>query len=218
MAAQSKGVSTPVVFNFNSLSIRAITDEQGNPWFVAKDVCNILGYSKCSQAIKDNCRADGVSTRSLIDRMGRKQSSFFINEGNLYRLIIKSKKPEAEKFERQVMEEILPAIRKTGSYSGLPNPSTQSEELAELIRIQKRLLKSLPNPDCLLPPDQAKEISERLDRLASMFHPFSNQFGDVFGVIRALRGLHPRLGTLEPGYRKVMEHPAYVERTSLGRR
>lgn len=125
MAAQSKGVTTPVVFNFNSLSIRAITDEQGNPWFVASDVCNILGYRNLRQTVADHCRQDGVSKRYVIDRMGRKQETHFINEGNLYRLIIKSKKPEAEKFERLVMEEILPAIRKTGSYSGSQKQVTE---------------------------------------------------------------------------------------------
>lgn len=118
MANQSQGVSTPAVFDFNSLPIRTITDEKGDPWFVAKDVCAILGHSRPGIAVKDHCRQDGTTKRCLIDRIGRKQETLFINEGNLFRLIIKSKKPEAEKFERLVMEEILPAIRKTGSYSG----------------------------------------------------------------------------------------------------
>ena len=118
MTKNPQGVQTPAVFSFNSLSIRAITDEQGNPWFVAKDVCVILGHSRPGIAVKDHCRQDGTTKSCLIDNLGRRQETIFINEGNLYRLIIKSKKPEAEKFERQVMEEILPSIRKTGSYSG----------------------------------------------------------------------------------------------------
>lgn len=117
MAAQSKGVTTPVVFSFNSLSIRAVTDEQGNPWFVASDVCSILGYRSGRQSLKDHCRESGVSKQDIRSG-GQNREVTLINEGNLYRLIIKSKKPEAEKFERQVMEEILPSIRKTGSYSG----------------------------------------------------------------------------------------------------
>ena len=76
MAAQSKGVTTPVVFDFNSLSIRAITDEQGDPWFVAKDVCAILGHSRSGIAIKDHCRQDGTTKRCLIDRIGRRQETF----------------------------------------------------------------------------------------------------------------------------------------------
>lgn len=59
----------------------------------------------------------------------------------------------------------------------------------------------------LLPPQQAKEITERLDRLCQMFHPFSNPFADALGIYRALRGLHPKVGIREPGYRRVIEHP-----------
>ncbi|MXS81558.1 hypothetical protein ABD07_00315 [Nitrosomonas oligotropha] len=117
MSKNPLGVQAPVVFSFNSLSIRAVTDEHGNPWFVASDACNILGYRNSSKAIEDHCREAGV-TKRYIRSGGQNRKVTFINEGNLYRLIIKSKKPEAEKFERLVMEEILPAIRKTGSYSG----------------------------------------------------------------------------------------------------
>lgn len=98
MAAQSNGVITPVVFDFNSLSIRAIADEFSNPWFVAKDVCAILGHSRPGIAVKDHCRQDGTTKRCIIDRLGREQETLLINEGNLYRLIIRSKKPEAERF------------------------------------------------------------------------------------------------------------------------
>lgn len=118
MTKNHQGITTPAVFDFNSLPIRTIIDEKGDPWFVAKDVCAILGHSRPGIAVKDHCRQDGTTKRCLIDRIGRRQETLLINEGNLFRLIIKSKKPEAEKFERQVMEEILPAIRKTGSYSG----------------------------------------------------------------------------------------------------
>lgn len=60
------------------------------------------------------------------------------------------------------------------------------------------------SPGHLLPPVQAKEILDRLTRLGQLFHPFSNQFGDVIGIGRALRGLHPRLGVHEPDYRQVI--------------
>lgn len=117
MTKNLQGIQTPAVFNFNSLSIRAITDEQGNPWFVAGDVCTILGYRNCGRTITDHCREAGIRKR-YIRSSGQNREVTLIDEGNLYRLIIKSKKPQAEKFERQVMEEILPAIRKTGSYTG----------------------------------------------------------------------------------------------------
>lgn len=105
------------VFDFNGAGIRTLADENGEMWLCAKDVCNVLGYKNDSKAIGDHCRANGVTKRYLIDNIGRKQETAFINEGNLYRLIVKSRKPEAEAFERLVMEEILPAIRKTGRYA-----------------------------------------------------------------------------------------------------
>jgi prophage antirepressor-like protein len=110
-------------FNFNNTAVRTFTDNQHNPWFAAKDVCDVLGYRNDTDAIKKHCKEGGVAKRDLIDNLGRKQESSFINEGNLYRLIIKSRKPEAERFESWLMEEVLPTIRKTGSWGVVPaNP------------------------------------------------------------------------------------------------
>lgn len=125
------------VFNFNSLDIHVVADERGEPLFLANDVCTILGYANSRQAIAKNCKAKGVSKRyTLTD--GGNQESIFINEGNLYRLIIKSRKPEAEAFEIKVMEEILPSIRKTGEYRtpyiANPNDSLSAAQ-AEQLRI-----------------------------------------------------------------------------------
>lgn len=117
-------MSNLIPFNFNNHVVRCeIVD--GEPWFVANDVCEILEYSNPRKALADHCKQKGVTKRyTLTD--GGKQLVTYINEGNLYRLITKSKMPEAEKFEEKVFEEILPAIRKTGSYiakqenTGLP--------------------------------------------------------------------------------------------------
>ncbi|MBX9899406.1 MAG: hypothetical protein K2Y28_01365 [Burkholderiaceae bacterium] len=127
---------SPTVFNFNSLDIHVVADERGEPLFMANDVCAILGYTNAHAAISKHCKFNGVTKREVIDSMGRSQEANFINEGNLYRLIIKSRKPEAEAFEVKVMEEILPAIRKTGEYRApyAVNPTdtltaAQAEEL-----------------------------------------------------------------------------------------
>jgi prophage antirepressor-like protein len=90
--------------------------ENNRPLFPATEVANKLGYSNPQKAIRDHCREDGCTNRSVIDSMGRSQQKKFINEGNLYRLIVKSQLPEAEKFERWVFEEVLPVIRQTGGY------------------------------------------------------------------------------------------------------
>lgn len=126
------------VFSFKSTAVRTIADDRGEPWFSATDVCAILGYRNPWDATAKHCREGGLAKREVIDELGRQQEMTFINEGNLYRLIVKSRKPEAEAFEQWVMEEVLPAIRKTGRYEAQPyavNPGdTLTKEQADTLR------------------------------------------------------------------------------------
>lgn len=88
----------------------------GKEYFPATKVASILGYSNPQKAVRDHCLKDGCTIRSVIDSLGRPQNVKFIDEGNLYRLIVKSKLPQAQQFERWVFDEVLPMIRKTGMY------------------------------------------------------------------------------------------------------
>jgi prophage antirepressor-like protein len=121
MFVHSEGASAPSVFSFDTSHIRVFTDEQGESWFCAHDVCSVLGYVNPRDAIAKHCREKGVAKRDTLTGGGA-QSLIYINEPNLYRLIIKSRKPEAERFEAWVMEEVLPALRKTGSYTTKQEP------------------------------------------------------------------------------------------------
>lgn len=91
-------------------------EEGGKVIFCGTDIASALGYTNPQKAIKDHCREDGVTFRSVIDNLGRTQQAKFINEGNLYRLITHSKLPSAEHFESWVFDEVLPSIRKHGAY------------------------------------------------------------------------------------------------------
>lgn len=102
---------------FGELGIMLI---DGKEYFPATQCAKILGYADPFKAIKQHCKSDGWVKRPVIDSIGRTQQMKFINEGNLYRLIVSSKLPAAEKFERWVFDEVLPSIRKTGVY-GSPN-------------------------------------------------------------------------------------------------
>ena len=120
-------------FDFNGHGIRVITNEENQVFFVAKDVCDVLGYTKASSTvIQTHCKLEGV-TKMVIPSDGGNQEQFIINEGNLYRLVLKSKKKEAEKFESWVCDEVLPTIRKTGKYD-VTQPKVMSIE--ELIIAQ----------------------------------------------------------------------------------
>ena len=107
---------TPDVFNFNGTQIHTVTDDNGETWFSAMDVCAVLGYSNDSDAIKKYCREKGIAKHDSLAE-GENQELAYINEGNLYRLIINSRTEEAQAFEVKVTEEILPAIRKAGNYT-----------------------------------------------------------------------------------------------------
>jgi anti-repressor protein len=101
------------IFNSNEFGeIRTVTID-GKPYFVATDVATALGYVNPRKAVNDHCK--GVTKRDTPTSSGVQQMSY-INEGDLYRLIMKSKLPAAEKFESWVVDEVLPAIRKTGNY------------------------------------------------------------------------------------------------------
>ncbi|CDF98625.1 Putative Prophage antirepressor [Avibacterium paragallinarum JF4211] len=123
-------------YSFKSNQVRVITDIHQEPWFCANDVCAILEYANPRQAVQKNCNPKGVSIRDTLTK-GGKQEMVYINEPNLYRLIIKSRKPEAEPFEAWVFEEVLPQIRKTGKYSSeqqqLALPEPQDNELLQLL-------------------------------------------------------------------------------------
>ena len=102
------------IFNSEEFGEIRTIETDGKPYFVGTDVTKALGYSNPRKAILDHCK--GVTKRDTPTSSGI-QSMSYINEGDLYRLIMKSKLPSAEKFEMWVMDEVLPAIRNHGLYA-----------------------------------------------------------------------------------------------------
>lgn len=97
-------------------------DIDGEAWFVATDVCKVLGLSNVSDAL--GSLEDDEKLISVIPRAGQKRSVNLINESGLYSLIFRSKKPTAIQFRRWVTKVVLPAIRKTGSFDGIDRKTT----------------------------------------------------------------------------------------------
>ena len=110
---------------FGSLDVLMIGDK---PYFPATECAKILGYAKPHDAVSRHCR-DSVK-HGVIDKIGRLQETNFIPEGDLYRLIVRSKLPAAERFETWVFDEVLPTIRKHGAYA-------THDTLDELLRSPK---------------------------------------------------------------------------------
>lgn len=103
------------------------TEINGKPYFMASDVARSLGYARPNDAISLHCKA---TVKHRIPISGKEQEVNFIPEGDIYRLIIRSKLPAAEKFESWVFDEVIPTIRRTGSYN---LPRTYSEALEQLL-------------------------------------------------------------------------------------
>ena len=116
------------IFNSEEFGEIRTTEIDGKPYFVASDVANALGYTNPRKAVIDHCK--GVTKRDTPTSSGV-QSMSYIGEGDMYRLIMKSKLPSAEKFESWVMDEVLPSIRKTGSYGKPMSTGEQIQLLAQ---------------------------------------------------------------------------------------
>lgn len=101
-------------FDFRGASLRTLTDEAGEPWFVAKDVCDILELTNLAVALQslDDDEKTNLSNSYVWSEPGRRP--LIISEPGLYRLVMRSRKPEAKEFQRWVTHEMLPQIRRTG--------------------------------------------------------------------------------------------------------
>jgi len=116
------------VFPETNQKIRVFVGPDGTLWFVATDVCRLLGYVNAPQAVTRHCKPKGISKRYTLTNGGMQEVTV-IDERNLYRLMGKSEGPNAEPFQDWVSEEVLPSIRKTGSYG---HKSQQQFDLTNL--------------------------------------------------------------------------------------
>lgn len=126
----------------------------GEPWFVGKDVASILGYSKPLNALATHVDEDDSLKQGLIDRIGRKQETIFINESGLYSLVLSSKLPTAKKFKRWVTSEVLPSIRKNGGYIAGQEKLSDEDLLAKALLVAQNKI-----------TERDKLIKEQADKL-----------------------------------------------------
>ena len=139
-------------------NLRAVTDDDGNPWFVGKDVAAALGYENTKDALAKHVHSDDKKMGSqnatpsqsldtsrffVIDSLGRKQYPVFINESGMYALIFGSKLPSAIEFKHWVTSEVLPSIRKTGGYHDVDRMQSQLDSMKEAMDRIERTTKNL---------------------------------------------------------------------------
>lgn len=126
-------------FDFKGAPLRTLTDKAGEPWFVLKDCMSILDLGNPTETVKMFDK-DEFSTTEVIDSIGRRQQTYIISEPGLYRLVMKSRKPEAKEFQRWVTHEVLPSIRKHGGYmAGQERMTPEQMALASMRWLQSKV-------------------------------------------------------------------------------
>ena len=166
-----KSVQTAVFENPEFGTVRIVTDEKGEPWFCAKDLCDVLGYKNSSCAVNQHVRSSDVAKR-YVARLAKNRfgvcegkmqvvQMIFVNESGFYALVLGSKLPTAVKFKDWVTSVVLPQIRKTGGY--IPVKEGESEE--ETIRNAEEILRATLKKKEELLEQQKKLIGEQKARL-----------------------------------------------------
>ena len=130
-------MSKIIPFEFESYALRVNLDAAGQPWFVAADVCAALELPETHKAIAR--LDDDEKGRNSIPTPGGQQEMSVVNESGLYNLVLGSRKPEAKRFKRWITHEVLPSIRKTGSYTSTTSvaalPSPTQDRVSSLLLI-----------------------------------------------------------------------------------
>lgn len=153
--------------------VRVLLDEKSNPWFVGNDIARCLGYENLGNAVKrfvddedsiiltSDCKSMGFKINPLINQAVKEIK--LINESGMYSLIMSSKMESAKKFKRWVTSEVLPSIRKTGSYSMTSNNMPSRNELpSDYIEALEALLKSEKEKRALAEAKKAAEEAKRI--------------------------------------------------------
>lgn len=143
------------IFNYNSAQVRVI-EQDGSPWWVLKDVCDVLGLGTPAR-VAERLDEDEVSLTHLTDSLGRQQNTTIINESGLYSVILRSDKPEAKPFRKWVTSEVLPSIRKTGQYvTPEANPMPRAQSVSEVVNLGKFIRDLLKDQGAT--PNQTAEL------------------------------------------------------------
>lgn len=125
------------IFNNEEFGTIRTAEINGKPYFVASDVATALGYANPRKAVIDHCK--GVTKRDT-PTSGGKQELSYINEGDVYRLIMRSKLPSAEKFESWVVDEVIPSIRKNGGYIANQENLTPEQIVANALIVAQNII------------------------------------------------------------------------------
>lgn len=169
------------IFKYENNDVRTV-EMNGEPWFVLKDVCKVLGISKYRDAAERLDDDERAPVR--VDTLGGAQEMTAVNESGLYNVILRSDKPEAKPFRKWVTSEVLPSIRKNGGYIAGQEQLTPSELMAKALLVANKTLaereariSELTVQNAIMQP-KAEYFDELVDRnLLTSFRETAKQLG-----------------------------------------
>lgn len=210
----------PLIFSFKNNQVRTVQIDN-DAWFVGKDVATILGYSQTAKAVRDHVDDDDKGV-SVLDTPGGQQRMTLINESGVYSLVFGSNLPNAKEFKRWVTKEVLPEIRKTGSFN---SPQSPEEMLALTMNVTNRTVKRVESIEkdvndlknnVLLDTGSyavigrlvSKRVHEYLDdrRYPRNKNNVSILFSDINHGIKRIAGVSARSQIKNKDFEKVMQY------------
>lgn len=190
--------NTQLTHMFDGAEVRVVIGTDGEPWFVAADVARVLGYTNPHEAVRTHCK--GVS-EILTPSAGGQQTVKIIPERDVYRLVMRSRMPNAERFEEWVVGDVLPSIRKTGGYGQQDALAVLSDPAA-----LRKLLGNYAERVLALQADvdAARPKVEVYDRIVAT--------GDTLGFREAAKLIRAATGANENETRTLMIRRHWIQR------
>jgi prophage antirepressor-like protein len=193
------------IFKYENNDVRTV-EMNGEPWFVLKDVCGVLGLSN-HKVTAQRLDRDEVSQTYLTDSIGRKQETTVINESGLYSVILRSDKPKAKPFRKWVTSEVLPSIRKNGGYIAGQEQLSPEELMAKALLVANKTL-----------AEREARISE-LTVQNTIMQPKAEYFDELVdrNTLTNFRETAKELGISEKAFIRFLIDKKYIFRNQRGK-
>lgn len=182
-------MSDLIRFGFEDHEVRIVILD-GEPWFVVLDVCRALEIADARDAARRIEAEDRVKTPVLT--AGGQQQMWVVNESGLYELVFASNKPEARRFRRWVTSEVLPQIRKTGSYSITLSPAEMLLQQCQMLVEQERRTRAIEEQNRRIVAEQ-RRISSRQEAQDEILDDFGGEIGTLRVDVETLKENHERV-------------------------
>ncbi|EML6546667.1 BRO family protein [Staphylococcus aureus] len=205
-------------FNFEELPVRTL-EVDGEPYFIGKDVADILGYTNSRKALSDHVDEEDKLTSRIVTA-GQNRNVTIINESGLYSLIFSSKLENAKRFKRWVTSEVLPTLRKTGAYQVPSDPMQALRLMFEATEQTKQEIKNVKDDVINLKENQkldagdynflTRTINQRVAHIQRL-HAITNQkqrselFRDINSEVKKMTGASSRTNVRQRHFNDVIE-------------